>query len=115
VIVPVCGTSTYEAQVLEYATYSRHTCLGAYVPGILRHGDYQDIAACCAPRPVLAMNNLNDDWFPISGFTKLTTELRGVYEALGVPERLRTMLRDTVHDVTPEFSAAAIAWFDEHL
>jgi len=115
VVIPVCGTSTYEALVLEYATYARHTCLGTYIPGILRHGDFQDIAACCAPRPVLVMSNVNDDWFPISGFTKLSDEMRLVYGALGVPDRFRAMLRDTVHDVTPEFAAAAIEWLTEHL
>ncbi len=115
VVIPVCGTSTYEALVLEYATYARHTCLGTYIPGILRHGDFQDIAACCAPRPVLVMNNVNDDWFPISGFTKLTAEMRAVYRAFGAPERFRAVLRDTVHDVTPEFAAQAIEWLGRYL
>ncbi len=114
-VIPVCGTSTYEALLLEYTTYTRHTCMGVYIPGIVRHGDFQDIAACCAPRAVLVMSNVNDNWFPVSGFGKVCAEMRTVYEALGVPDRFRAILRDTVHELTPEFAAEAIAWLKEHL
>ena len=115
VIVPVCSTTTYEALLCDYASYTRHTCLGTYPPGLLRHGDFQDIAACCAPRPVLVMNNISDDWFPISGLTKLAEELRAVYAHLGVPDRFEVHLQDTVHDITPDFTRRAIEWFDRHL
>jgi dienelactone hydrolase len=115
VVIPVCGTSTYEALLLEYTTYTRHTCMGVYIPGILRHGDWQDIAACCAPRPLLVMNNVNDNWFPVSGFGKVCDEMRTVYAALGAPGNFRALLRDTVHEVTPEFAEEAIGWLDEHL
>jgi hypothetical protein len=109
------GTSTYEALLLEYTTYTRHTCMGVYIPGILRHGDWQDIAACCAPRPLLVMNNVNDNWFPVSGFGKVCDEMRTVYSALCAPDSFRALLRDTVHEVTPEFAEEAIGWLDEHL
>jgi len=115
VIVPVCSTSTYEALLCDYASYARHTCLGTYPPGLLRHGDFQDIAACCAPRPVLVMNNINDDWFPIAGLHALATELRAVYAHLGAADRFEVHLQDTVHDITPDVTRRAIAWFDRYL
>jgi dienelactone hydrolase len=115
VVLPVCSTSTYEALLLDYATHTRHTCLGVYLFGILKHGDFQDIAACCAPRPVLILSNLNDTWFPISGFWKLVTEVKGVYETLGAPDRFRWCLEDTIHDITPEFTERSLAWLNEHL
>jgi len=112
--VIVCGTSTYEAMVMEMAPYHSH-CLFTYVPNILRHGDVQDVLALIAPRPLLIMNNYNDTWFPVSGFKKVCRELETVYRAFGVPERFRHTIRDTVHDITPEFGQIAKAWFDKHL
>lgn len=112
--VVVCGTSTYEAMVMEMALYHTH-CLFTYVPNILRFGDVQDVLALIAPRPLLIMNNYNDTWFPVSGYKKVCRELERVYRALGVPERLRYLIRNTVHDITPEFGQHAREWFDKHL
>jgi dienelactone hydrolase len=114
VVIPICGTSTYEAMVREMATYHTH-CLFTYVPNILRHGDTQDILALIAPRPLLIMNNYNDHWFPVSGYKKVCAELTSVYEALGVPECLRYLMRNTVHDITPEFTDHAVEWLDRWL
>jgi len=112
--VVVCGTSTYEAMVMEMAPYHTH-CLFTYVPNILRHGDVQDVLSLIAPRPLLIINNYNDTWFPVSGYKKVCRELETVYRAFGVPERFRHTIRDTVHDITPEFGQIAKEWFDKHL
>ena len=112
--VVVCGTSTYEAMVMEMAPYHSH-CLFTYVPNILRHGDVQDVLALIAPRPLLIMNNYSDTWFPVSGYKKVCRELETVYQAFGVPERFRHTIRDTVHDITPEFGQIAKEWFEKHL
>ncbi len=114
VCVIVCGTSTYEAMVLEMAPYHSH-CLFTYVPGILRYGDTQDILALIAPKPLLIMNNYNDTWFPVSGYKKVCEELEAVYSAFGAPERFEHIIRDTVHDITPEFGGEARKWFEKWL
>jgi dienelactone hydrolase len=114
VCVVVCGTSTYEAMVLEMTTYHSH-CLFTYVPNILRYGDTQDVLALIAPRPLLIMNNYNDTWFPVSGYRKVCRELERVYKALGVPDRFKHIIRNTYHDITPEFGQIAKEWFDKYL
>lgn len=114
VCVVVCGTSTYEAMVMEMAPYHGH-CLFTYVPNILRHGDVQDVLALIAPRPLLIMNNYNDTWFPVSGYKKVCRELATLYHSFGVPERFRHTIRNTVHDITPEFGRIAKEWFDRYL
>ena len=115
VVIPVCGTSTYEALLEEFINFEYHTCLGTYLPNLLKYGDIQDILALIALRPLLLMNNANDQWFPVSGYLKLSQELEVVYEALGEPERFRHLLHSTVHDITPKFAKEAFAWFKKYL
>ena len=46
---------------------------------------------------------------------KVCTELASVYETLGASERLRFLIRDTVHDITPEFANRAVEWLNQWL
>jgi dienelactone hydrolase len=113
---PVCGTSTYEALVQEYISWTGgHTCYGTYIWDWARHGDTQDIIACIAPRALLIQNNMNDTWFPIEGFHKVVEEVGAVYRALGAEDRFDFAARVTEHDITPEFGARVIEWLDRHL
>jgi len=115
VAIPVCGTSTYQALLEEHINFEYHTCLGTYLPNLLKYGDIQDILALITPRPLLLMNNANDQWFPVSGYLKVCQELEVVYESLGMTERFRHLLYSTVHDITPEFAKEAFAWFKKYL
>lgn len=114
VIIPVCSNSTYGYMVNEMAAYHTH-CLFTYIPNFLKFGDIQDVIALIAPRPLLLMNNYNDIWFPISGFKKLCSEIEMIYSTLGNPERFKYLVRDTVHDITPEFLEHAIEWLKRYL
>lgn len=115
VVIPVCATSTYQTLLEEHISFEYHTCLGTYIPNLLKYGDIQDILALIAPRPLLLMNNTNDQWFPVSGYLQVCEELEVVYESLGVAERFRHLLHSTLHDVTPEFAKEAFAWFEKYL
>lgn len=113
---PVCSVSTYEALVKEYIAFSGgHTCYGTYIWDWLRHGDTQDIIACIAPRALLIQNNVNDTWFPLSGYHKVVEEVGAVYRTLGAEERFEAQARVTQHDITPDFASRIIQWFQEHL
>lgn len=114
-VCPVCGVSTYEALVQEFAAWSAHSCYGTYIPNWLQHGDIQDIIACIAPRPLLIQNNVNDTWFPVEGLYRVVQEVGQVYRTLGVPDHFDHAARVTVHDITPEFGARVIEWFDRFL
>lgn len=116
VTCPVCSVSTYEALLNDYIPWSGgHTCYGTYIWNWASHGDIQDIIACTAPRPLLIQNNVNDTWFPISGFHRVVTEVSQVYQTLGVPERFHAEARITVHDITEEFGSNIIAWLHKWL
>jgi dienelactone hydrolase len=115
VACPVCGTSTYEALVGEFVAWSAHTCYGTYIRGWGNYGDVQDIVACIAPRPLLIQNNVNDTWFPVEGFYRVVQEVGEIYRKLGAEDKFDFALRQTYHDVTPEFGDRVIDWFGRHL
>jgi len=115
-VAPVCAVSTYEALVQEYiACTVGHSCFGTYIWNWAKYGDTQDIIACVAPRPLLIQNNVNDTWFPISGYHRVVQEVSKVYRAMGAEENFRHEARITEHDITEEFGDKIIEWFGQHL
>lgn len=113
---PVCAVSTYEALVQEYISCTPgHSCFGTYIWNWLEHGDTQDIIACIAPRPLLIQNNVNDTWFPISGYQRVVQEVSQVYRAMGAEANFRHEARIAEHDITEEFGDRIIEWFGQHL
>ncbi len=116
VACPVCSVSTYEAMVQEFIAWTTgHSCFGTYLWDWTRHGDVPDIMACIAPRPLLIQNNVNDAWFPVSGFHRVVSELTQVYETFGAPENFAHEARITQHDITEAFGEAVILWLDKFL
>ena len=115
VACPVCGTSTYEALVGEFVAWSAHSCYGTYIREWGNYGDVQDIVACIAPRLLLIQNNVNDTWFPIEGFYRVVQEVSRVYRTLGAADKFDHAVRQTHHDITPEFGERVIDWFGRHL
>lgn len=53
------------------------------VPGLLRHGDQQDVAALIAPRPQLVASGLQDPLTPASALDPALARLEDVYGASG--------------------------------
>jgi hypothetical protein len=116
VACPVCSISTFEALVQEFVPWtSGHSCYGAYLWDWARHGDIQDIVACIAPRPLLVPNNVNDAWFPLSGYDRVVREVAQVYRTLGAAEQFEHEARITEHDITAAFGTRVIEWLCRHL
>jgi len=112
--VCINSNSTYRALLTEHIRYSYHTCLGTYLPGLMKYGDTTDIYALIAPRPLALMNNANDDWFPLSGYLAICRELEGVYKTFGRPKNFYHFLSSAVHDITGVYEEKTIAWLKEH-
>ena len=115
VVVCVNSNSTYKALITEHITYSRHTCIGTFIPGLMKYGDTIDIYALIAPKPLLIMNNVNDDWFPVSGYLEVCRELERVYKVYGVSDRFRHLISSNVHDITGIYEEETINWLDKYL
>lgn len=113
--VCVNSNSTYEALILEHLNYSNHSCLGTFIPNLLLYGDTTDIYALSAPRPLFLMNNLNDDWFPVSGFFKICKEIEKVYELFNKKENFKWLLSSNLHDISGIYAEETIRWLKKHL
>jgi len=64
-----------------------HHCDCNAVPGILRFGEFWDVAGLIAPRPLCIVNGRKDRLFPVSEVDRAAEGLRRIYQAAGVPER----------------------------
>lgn len=114
-VVCVNSNSTYKALLEEYITYSAHSCLGTYIPNLMKYGDTIDIYALIAPRPLLIMNNANDDHFPVSGYLEICKELEKVYSAFGVAENFKHLISSNIHDISGVYEEETFSWLKKFL
>jgi len=85
------------------------------IPGLLAAGiDHTEFVGMIAPRPV-QIGAATRDFFPIEGTRETYSELQGLYQKLGVPERLRMVEFDHHHMYSQPLREATYAWFDRWL
>jgi dienelactone hydrolase len=65
-----------------------HHCDCNTVPGILAWGEFHDVAALIAPRPLLIVNGRQDTLFPLPEVDRAVERVHRIYDAAGVPDRL---------------------------
>ncbi|MCL2595380.1 MAG: dienelactone hydrolase family protein [Promicromonosporaceae bacterium] len=109
--VSSCGFSSLRSVLREGINHN----FGAYVPGLLAHGDVGDVLRAVAPRPFLALNGSDDPIFPIDGLYDSYATAQPAYEEAGHPERLRVAARAGGHAFTPEMRDRAYAWLERWL
>ena len=97
VAVPNCSFCTY---VGEKGLV--HHCDCNAVPGILRFGDFHDVAGLIAPRCLLIVNGREDALFPLAEVDRAVAGLRAIYEAAGYPGRFVHRYGDGGHRFFPE-------------
>ncbi|MCY6382699.1 alpha/beta hydrolase family protein [Hoeflea prorocentri] len=83
------------------------------VPGLLRHGDMQDVAALIAPRPQLVASGLQDPLTPASALEPALLHLLHVYGENGDLTVLTD--QDTGHVETPRMRSQVLAFFNRTL
>ncbi|WP_281173069.1 alpha/beta hydrolase family protein [Alicyclobacillus herbarius] len=76
--IPTSYLCTFKESILSI----RH-CVCNLIPGILQLGEMQDVAALCAPRPILFIHGKEDPIFPVSATKQAFAEIRGLYRQLG--------------------------------
>ena len=92
VAVPSCSFCTYVGE-----NGLVHHCDCNTVPGILRFGEFCDVAGLIAPRPLLTVNGNKDKLFPLAEVDRAFEGTRRIYRAAGVPERYRGAYGDGGH------------------
>lgn len=112
--VPVVGTSEFYEQLhvvrgLDWYMAREHC---HFVPGLLTFANNHEYVALAAPRPLLVVAADKDDSFRLPGIRKVVGYGRGLYKALGAPERLG-YFEDlkTPHGYQKPKREAAHGWF----
>jgi len=95
----LCGTTSFAAWADELPRLSPLANATPYIPGIMKHGDFKHIYSLIAPRPLLAINNFNDYWWPINGFKETTEFVRNIYGLYEKEKLFKSMLRNAEHTI----------------
>lgn len=101
------------------ATHVRHDTLRGHCdcafyinhPGI----DFTDVAALCAPRPLLIQSGQKDWIYPPEGYRPLGEKTRRVYGLYGAAEKVKEQDVDEEHKDLPVFRTEAYRWFGKWL
>jgi hypothetical protein len=92
VCVPGSYFNTFRASIM-----SMEHCLCNHIPGMLQLGEMYDVAGLIAPRPLLAVNGVNDPIYPSVAAKEAFGHVQRIYAAMGVPERCELYLGDGGH------------------
>ncbi len=90
-------------------TSYRHTWM-IYVPGLARELDYPELLGLMAPKPVLVLNNEQDELFTLAEMRRADRILAELYAKAGVPDRYRCSFYPG-----PQMQAEAFQFFDRNL
>ena len=115
-IAPLCGTTTLEAEALEY-TSRQGGWSGAspFVFDLLSYCDVQHLYGCFAPRPLLVQNNIIDRHWPYSGLQKVKTMAENIYALYGASENVTFRLEHESHAYCGQFIDNIAQWFADTL
>jgi len=111
-IAPVCGTTTYEAEVLEYTNrQGGWTGITPFVFNMLKYGDVQHLYGCFAPRPLFVQSNIIDRHWPHSGFEKVRLFVQKVYRLYGASDKQKFLFEHEPHAYAGVFINNLTEWF----
>jgi dienelactone hydrolase len=109
--VSSCGFASYRAIFRDKINHN----YSAYVPGLLRYGDFGDVLALVAPRPFRVAVGNADRIFPFDGILESVETARRRYRELGVEDRLALDAVDGGHGFVDPLRERAYAWLDGRL
>jgi hypothetical protein len=119
-IVPVAGIVDLRAHLVEgvAARFSRGVIFGhcdCMYPVNTYRWDFAQVAALCAPRPLLLGNSDADDIFPVPGYRRLADKVRPIYDLYGAGDRFVLLETAGPHRDTPELRLGAFRWMNRWL
>ncbi len=103
---PLCAATTFEIHMVEMASYFANADSSPFPFGILNVCDIQHLHASIAPRPLLVRANLNDQWWPVSGFSEVERLSRQVYRLYEAEDRVDFRAEVHEHNLTGPFADA---------
>lgn len=111
-IAPVAGITDLENHVVDGAVEGHCDCM--FIVNTYRW-DYPQLAALCAPRPLLLCNSDSDGIFPLDGVVRTHGKVRRIYELLGAGEKFGLIITPGPHKDTQELQLPVMRWFNKHL
>lgn len=86
-----------------------------YVPGQQVWLDLPDVVTLNAPRPLMVINCLQDNLFPLEGMHAAESHIAAVYEKMGAPEGFRCNYYDVPHSLGIQAQDDAIGFLEKAL
>ena len=119
-IVPVAGIADLYAHVVEgVAPRVRKGVITGHCdcmyPVNAYRWDFAEVAALCAPRPLMLGNSDADDIFPVAGYRRLVDKVRRIYDLYGAGDRFVLWETKGPHKDTPEMRQGAFQWLNRWL
>jgi hypothetical protein len=120
-IIPVAGIADLQAHLnegypgdrLEKGVITGH-CDCMFMVNTYRW-DFAQVAALCAPRPLMLGNSDKDGIFPVPGYRRLAAKVRKIYDLYGAGEKFTLLETKGPHQDTPELRAGAFRWMHQWL
>jgi Prolyl oligopeptidase family len=119
-IVPVAGIADLYAHVVEgvapeylHGVISGH-CDCMYFVNTYRW-DFPEVAALCAPRPLMLGNSTGDAIFPVPGYRRLAEKVRHIYDLYGAGDRFVLWETAGPHKDTLDMRLGAYWWMNRWL
>ncbi len=91
VACPVAGITDLQTHVVDGCVEGHCDCM--YMINTYRW-DYAQVAALVAPRPLLILNTDKDSIFPLSGVTRLHSQVRRIYDLYDEPDKLGLVITE---------------------
>jgi hypothetical protein len=112
-----CGVTANATGIV--ATHVRHDTLRGHCDCafFINHPriDYTDVAALCAPRPLLVQSGQKDWIYPPEGYRPLGEKTRRIFELHGAGEKFKEQDVNEEHKDLPVFRTEAYRWFGRWL
>jgi hypothetical protein len=77
--------------------------------------DFTQVAALCAPRPLLLGNSDADAIFPVAGYRRMAEKVRRIYDLYGASDKFALLETSGPHKDTPELRRGAYRWMNRWL
>jgi dienelactone hydrolase len=112
--VGICAgmMSTWRDYSLDKA--HTHTWM-VWTPGLAQYLDYPELMALRVPKPMLVLNNNEDDLFTLSEMHRADAMVREIYQKAGAADRYACSFYPGPHKFDRQMQGVAWDWFDRWL
>lgn len=111
-VAPVCGASTLEAQITTRTIDGHCDCM---MPINTYRGDFQDIGALIAPRPLMIAQADRDGLNTIESAQRLHHDIKKVYDLYGEPDHISLVESPGGHSYHKTSRQEIHSFFIKHL